>query len=151
MLSTVIATLNSVAVQAAAAAPNALTQKKIEPDALDKLGAVVALIVLVSSGVVLLGMAIWMIYKALTQPQSLQTSWGPAQEAQFESYAAIETRVHGKSWMYAFAGAAVFGVLAVGVYFGVAPEKDKTGDTMDLSTFDKKGKAPAPGPAAPRP
>jgi hypothetical protein len=131
---------------AAAAAPNALEQKKIEPTALDKLGAGVAFAMLIVGGAVLLGMAIWMIYKALTQPQSLQTSWNAAQEAQFESYAQVETRIHGKSWMYAFGGALVFAAVAFAVYFGVTPTPDKTGQSMDLSTFDKKNKAPAPGP-----
>ena len=148
MPANLLASLYSAVATAAAAAPNALQNKKIEPDGLDKLGAIVAMTVLLVGGVVLLGMGIWMIYKALTQPQSLQTSWNAAQEAQFESYAQVETQIHSKSWMFAFGGAALLAVVALGLYFGVAPEKDKMGDTMDMSTFDKKGKAPAPGPSA---
>lgn len=146
MLSTVIATINAAA---AAAAPNALTNKKIEPTTLDWIGSITATLVVVGAGLVLFGMAIWMIYKALTQPQSLQTSWNPPQEAQFESYAQVETAIHKKSWMAAFAGGALLTVLAVGVYFGVTPEKDKAGETMDMSTFDKKAKAATPE-AAPK-
>lgn len=138
-------------IQAAAAAPGTdpsllLTAKKIEPTTLDWVGSIAALITLGLAGAVLLGMAGWMVYKALTQPQSLQTSWNPPQEAQFESYATVETSIHKRSWMFAFVGGAIMTVLALAVYFGVTPEKDKIGDTMDLSTFDKKTKAPAPGP-----
>ena len=145
MLSSAIATV----IAAAANAPDALklTAKKIEPTTLDWVGAMSAVIICITAIAILLGMAGWMVFKALTQPQSLQTSWNPPQEAQFESYATVETAIHKRSWTYAFAGAAAFTVISVGLYFGVAPEKDKIGDTMDLSTFDKKTKAPAPGPS----
>lgn len=145
MLANVLTTLYSAA---AAAAPGAaeLAHKKIEPTGLDKLGGVAALLIAITAGVVLLAMALWMIYKALTQSQSLQTSWNPPQEAQFESFAKVETEVHGKSWMFAFGGALLVAAVAMGIYFGVTPQKDKAGDSMDMSTFDKKAKAPAPGP-----
>ncbi len=145
MLSTLIASIYSAAAVALQpAGPTAITIKKVEPTTLDWIGTILAFVTLGAAGLVLLGMGIWMTYKALTQSQALQTSWNPPQEQTFEPFAEVGTRVHSKSWTFAFVGAALVTVIAVGIYFGVTPEKDKIGETMDLTTFDKKGKAPAP-------
>ena len=151
MLSTVIASIYSAAASAALqpAGPTALVNKKVEPTTLDWIGTILAFVSLGAAGLVLLGMGIWMTYKALTQSQALQTSWNPPQEQSFQPFADVETKVHGKSWMIALVSAGLVTVLAVGIYFGVTPEKDKIGETMDLTTFDKKGKAPAPAPTRP--
>jgi hypothetical protein len=135
----VLAALPALAAAAAPAA-EAIKSKKIEPTSLDWVGTILGFASLTFAGVVLIGMAGWMIYKALTASQALSTSWGPQQEPAFDSYAQADQRVHSKSWMFAFVGAAVFTVLAVGVYFGVTPEKDKAGESMDMSSFDKKNK-----------
>ncbi|HVV83490.1 MAG TPA: hypothetical protein VHE35_10480 [Kofleriaceae bacterium] len=140
-----IASLYSAATQAAAAAPT-LQNKKVEPTTIDWIGASAASITIGCAVLVLVGMAAFMVYKALTQSQALQTSWNPAQEATFQPYAEVETKIHSKAWMLAFGGAALFAVLAFGIYFGVSPKKDKTGDTMDMSGIDHKVKAPAPAP-----
>lgn len=145
MLATVY---SAAAIAVANAAPAALEVKKVKVTGLDWLGTYIAIASIGGSVLFLIGMAIWMIYKALTQSQALQTSWNPPQEQTFESFAQSSSQLHSKSWMFAFAGAALFAVVAIGLYFGVAPQKDKAGETMDMSTFDRKGKAPAaPTPA----
>ncbi len=139
-----LSTLYSAAATAVAnAAPAALEVKKVKITSLDWAGTFIAIGTIGASILFLIGMAGWMVYKALTQPQALQTSWNPPQEQTFESFAQSSAQLHSKSWMFAFAGAALFTVLAVGLYFGVTPEKDKAGESMDMSTFDRKGKAPA--------
>lgn len=128
----------------AAPAANAAAQlasKKVEPTTLDWVGAISGFLTLGVAAAVLLGMGAWMIYKALTVSNELATSWNPPQEQTFEPFASVEKSIHGRSWTFAFASAALLAVLALGVYFGVAPQKDKAADSMDMSTFDRKAKA----------
>ena len=156
MLATAFATtLGSLYVHAvsaiatvATAAPNVLKSKKVEPTTLDWVGSIMAIASLGAAILIMLAMAAYMTYKTLTQHESMTTSWPPAQEQTFTSFTETSERVHQKSWLYALVGAGVATVIALGIYFGVTPQKDKIGETMDLTTFDKKGKAPAPGPSA---
>lgn len=134
----------------ASAAPNILVSKKVEPTALDWVGTILAIASIGAAVLFMIGMATWMTYKAFTQHETLTTSWPSPQEESFASFTESAEKVHQKSWLFGLIGAAVLTIAALGVYFGVTPQKDKIGDTLDMSTFDKKGKAPAPGPSAPR-
>ena len=148
MLNSVIASLSSMAASAATAAPNALQVKKIHLTTLDWVGAITAIASIGTAIAFMIVMAGWMTYKAFTHHESLTTSWGSPQEESFASFTETSEKIHGKAFMAALVSAGVALAVALGLYFGVSPKKDKTGDTMDLSTFDKKGKAPAPGPSA---
>lgn len=148
MLNSVMSSIYSVAASAAAAAPNALVAKKIHLTTLDWVGAITAIVMIGTAVALMIVMAGWMTYKAFTQHESLITSFGSPQEESFASFTETSERIHGKAWMAGLIGGAVMFALAMGLYFGVSPEKDKTGDTMDMSTFDKKGKAATPGPSA---
>ena len=136
-----LVTLHAALAPAANAAAE-LASKKVEPTTLDWVGAVGGFVTLGVGGAVLVGMGCWMIYKALTASQDLSTSWSQPQESTFEPFAQVDKQLHGRSWTFALAGAALLGVLALGVYFGVAPQKDKSAESMDMSTFDRKAKAP---------
>lgn len=149
MFTSVIASIYSVAANANAAAANALEVKKVHVTTWDWIGAITAIASIGTAIAFMIIMAAWMTYKAFTHHESLTTSWDPVQEASFASFTETSERIHSKAFVTALISAGVAFALAMGLYFGVSPKKDKIGDTMDLSTFDKKGKAPAPGPSQP--
>ncbi len=137
-----------------AAPADALKKKEVVLSGLDKVGATLAFVSTIAAVALLGAMAVWMIYHALTASQRLSTSWGPSQEHTFEPFAEAGQKIHSKAWVAAFAGAAVFAVVSIGIYFGVTPKEDVAAKSMDMSSFDKKSKpaAPAPTPApAPAP
>ncbi len=79
------------------------------------------------------------------------TSLPPEQEAQFVVFERHQKENLDKGFKIGVIVAAIFGVLAVGVYFGITPEEDNIGKDMDLNQLKKKSKtdAPAPTPEAP--
>jgi hypothetical protein len=68
------------------------------------------------------------------------TSLPPDQEATFVVFERHQKENLDKGFKIGVIAAAIFGVLALGVYFGVTPEKDKLGDDMDLNQLKKKSK-----------
>jgi hypothetical protein len=79
------------------------------------------------------------------------TSLPPEQEATFVVYERHQRENLDKGFKIGAICAVIFGVLALGVYFGVTPEEDKIGKDMDLNQLKKKSKtdAPAGTPEAP--
>ncbi|HUQ04855.1 MAG TPA: hypothetical protein VM261_20275 [Kofleriaceae bacterium] len=79
------------------------------------------------------------------------TSLPPEQEASFVVFERHQKENLDKGFKIGAIAAAIFTVLALGVYFGVTPEEDKIGKDMDLNQLKKKSKtdSPAPTPEAP--
>ena len=79
------------------------------------------------------------------------TSLPPEQEAAFVVFERHQKENLDKGFKIGAIAAAIFAVLALGVYFGVTPEEDKIGKDMDLNQLKKKSKTdtPAATPEAP--
>jgi hypothetical protein len=79
------------------------------------------------------------------------TSLPPEQEATFVVYERHQRENLDKGFKIGVISAVIFGVLALGLYFGVTPKEDTTGKDMDLNQLKKKSKtdAPAGTPEAP--
>ena len=80
------------------------------------------------------------------------TSLPPEQEATFVVYERRTQEALSKSLVIALAAGATVFLIAVGLYFGVKPEEDKTSKDMDLNQLKKKSTKveAAPTPDAPR-
>ena len=77
------------------------------------------------------------------------TSLQPHEEAQFVVFERRTQESLQKAMMIGLISSLAFGLLAVGVYFGVEPAKDDTAKDMDMSQLKSKQKAEAPKPDAP--
>lgn len=79
------------------------------------------------------------------------TSLPPEQEASFVVFERHQKENLDKAFKIGAISAIIFGVLAVGLYFGVTPEENKAAKDMDLNQLKKKSKtdSPAPTPEAP--
>jgi len=79
------------------------------------------------------------------------TSLPPDQEATFVVFERLQQENLKKGFSTGIIAAVVFGVLALGIYFGVTPQEDKIGKDMDLNQLKKKSKVEAPTtPEAPK-
>ena len=77
------------------------------------------------------------------------TSLHPHEEAQFVVFERKTQESLQKAFLIGVISSLVFGLLAVGVYFGVDPAEDKTSKDMDMSQLKSKQKAEkAPTPEA---
>lgn len=79
------------------------------------------------------------------------TSLPPEQEASFVVYERHQTENLKKGFTAGLIASIAFGVLALGIYFGIEPEPDNIGKDMDINQLKKKSKveAPAATPEAP--
>lgn len=105
----------------------------------DYVGGGIALVLNILAALCILGLMGMLIVGAFTKRQ-LVTSWDQHEEATFVPHEAYMGASHSKSWMVSLITAAVFGVLVVGIYFGVTPEmRDMTkGMNMDNLAKPKK-------------
>src|SRR5262245_48169952 len=92
------------------------------PTGIDSLGAIIALIIAVVSGFTLLGTGVLMAIGAVFSKRPLVTSWPNEQEHSFAPFEQRSASASASAWVFGIAGAALVTVLAVGLYFGVAPE-----------------------------
>ncbi len=72
------------------------------------------------------------------------SSLPPDQEATFVVYERHTQENLKKAFTIGAICSLIFGVLAVGLYFGVEPEEDKTAKDMDLNQLKKKSKTGTP-------
>jgi len=78
------------------------------------------------------------------------TSLPPEQEASFVVFERHQQENLNAGFRMGAIAAAIFAVLALGVYFGVTPEEDTTAKDMDLNQLKKKSKTETPStPEAP--
>lgn len=75
------------------------------------------------------------------------TSLPPEQEATFVVYERHQQENLKKGFTMGLIASIAFGILALGVYFGVTPEEDKIGKDMDINQLKKKSKVEAATPA----
>jgi hypothetical protein len=74
------------------------------------------------------------------------TSLPPEQEASFVVFERHQQENLQAGFKIGAIVAAIFAVLAFGIYFGVSPKEDKTAKDMDLNQLKKKSKTDAPAP-----
>jgi hypothetical protein len=78
------------------------------------------------------------------------SSLPPDQEATFVVYERRTAESLHKAMVIALVSSILFGLVAIGIYFGVSPEEDKIAKDMDLNHLKKKSKTEAaPTPEAP--
>jgi len=125
----------------------------VTPTALDSFAAILALIILVIAGFTLLGTGLLMAIGAVFSNRPLVTSWPAEQEHTFGAFEKRSASASATAWVVSIAGAVLLTFLAVGVYFGVSPEKHEFGKDMNMSNLTKKAPAAksetAPAPAKP--
>lgn len=122
------------------------------PTALDSLASIIILIILVISGFTLLGTGILMAIGAVFSKRPLVTSWPADQEHTFSPFESRAAGASAMAWVFSIAGAVLITFLAVGIYFGVTPERHDIGKDMNMSNLTKRRTtAPAakPDSAAP--
>src|SRR3954470_24464927 len=123
------------------------------PTALDSFAAILILIILVISGFTLLGTGLLMAIGAVFSSRPLVTSWPTEQEHTFGTFERRSASASATAWVASIAGAVLLTFIAVGVYFGVSPEKREFGKDMNMSNLTKKSPAAkpetAPAPARP--
>lgn len=68
------------------------------------------------------------------------TSLQPHEEAQFVVFERTSAENSHKAFLIGVISSVVFGLIAVGIYFGVEPEKDNTAKDMDMSQLKSKDK-----------
>ncbi|HET7505927.1 MAG TPA: hypothetical protein VFK02_33135 [Kofleriaceae bacterium] len=111
------------------------------------------LIIMVVSGLTLFGMGILMAVGAVSSSRPLVTSWPSDQEHSFSPFERRGSSSNALAWTFSLLGAALVLVMAVGIYFGVAPDKSNIAKDMNMSNLTKRRPA-APAPkaeAAPQP
>lgn len=113
---------------------------------MEQLGAILAIIVVGTGGLVLSVLAVMMMIGAIIPKRSEITSWPAPQEATFTPFNNRAVSSQGQAWMFSLIGGIAFFILIVGVYFGVSPEVRDVGKTMNMSNLTKKASAPAPAP-----
>lgn len=111
----------------------------VTPTALDSFAAILILIILVISGFTLLGTGLLMAIGAVFSSRPLVTSWPAEQEHTFGTFERRSASASATAWVLSIAGAVLLTFLAVGVYFGVSPEKREFGKDMNMSNLTKKG------------
>ena len=121
----------------------------VTPTALDTLASVIILIILVISGFALLGTGVLMAIGAVFSRRPLVTSWPADQEQRFTSFERRAAGASSLAWVLSLLGAALVMVIAVGIYFGVTPDKRDVAKDMNMSNLTKRRPAPAPRPDAP--
>ena len=118
------------------------------PTGLDTLASLVCIIILGVSLLTLLGMGILMAINAIFSSRPLVTSWPNEQEHTFDPFERRSSAANSQAWVMSLLGAAVVTFVAVGIYFGVTPEKKDVTKDMNMSNLTKRRPAPAPTPAA---
>ncbi|HEX3762445.1 MAG TPA: hypothetical protein VHW23_27275 [Kofleriaceae bacterium] len=111
------------------------------PTALDSFAAILVLVILVISGFTLLGTGLLMAIGAVFSNRPLVTSWPSEQEHAFGTFERRSQSASATAWVLSIAGGVLLTFLAVGIYFGVAPEKHDIGKDMNLSNLTKRHEA----------
>ena len=127
------------------------------PTDLDFLAAIIVVIILVISALTLFGMGILMAVGAVFSHRPFVSSWPSEKEHTFDSFERRSSMSNTQAWGLSLLGAAVITVFAVGVYFGVAPDRRDIAKDMNMSNLTKrrapatKSDTAAPAEAAPTP
>jgi hypothetical protein len=120
------------------------------PTSIDFFASIIILIILVISGFALLGTGVLMAIGAVFSRRPLVTSWPVDQEQRFNSFERRGASASSLAWILSLLGAALVMVIAVGIYFGVTPDRRDVAKDMNMSNLTKRRPA-APKPDAPAP
>jgi hypothetical protein len=137
----------------------------VTPTGIDFAATIFILILVVISGFTLLGTGVLMAIGAVFSKRPLVTSWPNEQEHTFAPFERRGASANALAWVFSLAGGVLITLLAIGIYFGVAPERRDVTKDMNMSNLTKrrspaaaaaaKPDAPAPAeaakPAAPAP
>jgi hypothetical protein len=110
-----------------------------------------AVFVLILAGVsilTLLGMGAMMAINAVFSNRPLVTSWPVDQEHAFASFEQRASASNSRAWALGLISAAIVGVAAVAIYFGVPPEHKDMTKGMNMSNLTKKSETTRAAPAA---
>ncbi len=114
----------------------------VTPTALDSFAAILVLIVLVIAGFTLLGTGLLMAIGAVFSNRPLVTSWPTEQEHTFGAFERRSARASASAWVVSIVGAVLVTFLAVGIFFGVSPERHDIAKDMNMSNLTKRNAAP---------
>jgi hypothetical protein len=126
----------------------------------DSIATIVVILIIGVSLLTLVGMGAMMAIGAVFSNRPLVTSWPSDQEHAFAVFEAHGSGSNSRAWVFSFLGAGLVAVAAVGIYFGVAPEKKDLTKGMNMSNIQRRSTKPAaseaarpdaPGPAAAEP
>ena len=122
----------------------------VTPTTIDFVASILALILVVISGFTLLGTGVLMAIGAVFSNRPLVTSWPSEQEHSFTSFERRGASAGSLAWVVSILSAVVVTIVAVGLYFGVTPEKHDVTKDMNMSNLTKRrAVAPASKPDAP--
>lgn len=123
------------------------------PTGLDFLAAIIVFIIFSISALTLVGMGIMMAVGAIFSNRPLVTSWPEPQESSFNPFERRGASANSQAWGISLVGATLVTFIAIGIYFGVAPDRKNIAKDMDMSNLTKKrSSAPAPkAEPAPKP
>jgi hypothetical protein len=120
----------------------------------DSLASIVILIVAGISLLVLLGMGAMMAIGAVFSNRPLVTSWPVDQEQAFTVFENHGSSSNSRAWALGLVGGGIVLFAAIGVYFGIPPEKKDLTKDMNMSNLSKKTRPAAkaaPPAESPRP
>ena len=124
----------------------------VTPTTIDFAASIFILIIVVISGFTLLGTGVLMAIGAMFSKRPLVTSWPNEQEHTFTPFESRSASAGALAWVVSLLGGVLITVVAVGIYFGVPPEKRDVTKDMNMSNLTKRhAPPPAPKPDAPAP
>ena len=124
----------------------------VDPTGIDTFAAILVIVIITASLLTLLGMGIMMAVGAVFASRPLVTSWSEHEQHAFTAYEQRGTASNARAWAVSLVASGAVAVLAIGVYFGVAPDRKNIAKDMNMSNLTKKrtpAAAPAPKPDAP--
>jgi hypothetical protein len=118
----------------------------IVPTFFDNVASVIIIITSIIAFLGLGGLIVLMTIGAMAPKKLLSTSWSPEQEQSFVPYENHTQSSQSKAWVIALVSAIVVLVFAIGVKFGVEPQKqcesgkklDKNGKCVDAQQVDRE-------------
>src|ERR1700759_690080 len=110
----------------------------ITPTTIDYAASIFILILLLISGFTLLGTGVLMAIGAMFSKRPLVTSWPNEQESTFTPFERRGASASSLAWVFSLVGGVLITLVAMVIYFGVAPEKKDVTRDMNMSNLTKR-------------
>lgn len=125
----------------------------VTPTGIDVVTSIFLMILMVISGVVLVGAGVLMAVGAIFSKRPLVTSWPTEQEHSFSPFEQHSARANSLAWLFSLIGAGLVLFVVAGIYFAITPEENNAAKDMNMSNLTKRRAAqpPPPKPDAPAP